>query len=84
MIRTKKIHLIFCLFLLFSVLTFTGTALGSIIEEDKDENEPPQIDLHEILKVQTLKIPILTGTWNIDGNLDDSFWQQAARYEITL
>ena len=83
-IGAKKIHFIFCFLLLFSLLTVTATALGSIIDQDEDENEPPAMDLHEILQVKTLEIPELSGEWLIDGVLDESFWKQAAHYEIVL
>jgi len=83
-IGAKKIHFIFCFLLLFSLLTVTGTALGSIIDQDEDENEPPAMDLHEILQVKTLEIPELSGEWLINGVLDESFWEQAAHYEIVL
>jgi hypothetical protein len=83
-IAAKSIYLISCFLLLFSLLTFTGTALCSVIDKDEDENEPPAIDLHEILQVQALDLPVLAGEWSIDGVLDESFWEQAARYEIKL
>ena len=62
----------------------SGTVTGSILDEDSDENEPPAIDLHEILQVKTLEAPELSGEWHIDGVLDESFWEQSAHYEIEL
>ncbi len=54
--KRKCIYLIFCFLLLLSLLTVTGTALGSIIDEDEDENESSAIDvqtpllIHKVIK----------------------------------
>lgn len=80
-----KKHTYFCLLIcIFITLFAAASTVFGLSEDDEESSEPAALDLREILQIQTLSIPVLTGELNIDGVLDEPLWEQAARYEIKL
>lgn len=73
-----------CCFILLSLLANSSVSFGSGIDDDDNNEAEKTIDLREILKVQELIAPVLSGEVNIDGVLDESFWKEAGHYEIEL
>lgn len=73
---------LFCVVSLASIPVSNAKEFGA----NEDDPEPGEqiAKLRELLQVEELKVPKLTGDLQIDGTLAEPLWDQAASYEIKL
>lgn len=73
---------------LFFMLFFASLPLSNAkdIGVDEDDPEPGEqiAKLRELLQVEDLEVPKLSGDLQLDGRLAESLWDQAASYEIKI
>lgn len=82
-ITYRRLGLVAIWLLISVVVSINVSAKES--ESEGAESVQDQIEnLKELLQVEVLAIPRLEGTLELDGILDEDFWEQASTYEIKL